>query len=94
MDNQAFEMHGETIQSSSKGKEWPKKEVPIIFYSIWITFYILIFYKTLVTESVLKLNLYFRILLYEEGPEENTSSKVLQLLKSSNEKYVESSKTE
>ncbi|XP_072717136.1 dynactin-associated protein isoform X2 [Ciconia boyciana] len=26
MDNQAFEMHGESIQSSSKGKEWPKKE--------------------------------------------------------------------
>ncbi|KAM9367557.1 dynactin-associated protein [Phaethornis superciliosus] len=26
MDNQAFEMHGENIPSSSTGKEWPKKE--------------------------------------------------------------------
>ncbi|XP_042660631.1 uncharacterized protein LOC104357113 isoform X2 [Tyto alba] len=26
MDNQAFEMHGESIQSSSREKEWPKKE--------------------------------------------------------------------
>ncbi|XP_010581384.1 PREDICTED: dynactin-associated protein [Haliaeetus leucocephalus] len=26
MDNQAFEMHGESLQSSSKGEEWPKKE--------------------------------------------------------------------
>uniref|UniRef100_A0A8B9CW70 Cupin type-1 domain-containing protein n=1 Tax=Anser brachyrhynchus TaxID=132585 RepID=A0A8B9CW70_9AVES len=26
MDNQAFEMHGERIQSPSKGKEWPRKE--------------------------------------------------------------------
>ncbi|XP_074021608.1 uncharacterized protein [Numenius arquata] len=26
MDNQAFEMHGESIQKSSKGTEWPRKE--------------------------------------------------------------------
>jgi len=48
MDNQAFEMHGESIQSSSKGKEWPKKEVPVIFFYSAI--------KTLLTESVCRLN--------------------------------------
>ncbi|XP_027650323.1 uncharacterized protein LOC106112826 isoform X2 [Falco peregrinus] len=38
MDNQAFEMHGENIQSSSKGKEWPNKEERKGSWSLMKTF--------------------------------------------------------